>query len=340
MKRTRIVLMVMVLAWLPGCGEQSPPTPTGAPSNGESLPAWAGFFQSESQLHDFERVVKDYFDQRGAAVTVANGWVTPAQADHGERFGLTNLAKACVAAERGRWEAMVAEHFDEVLSQLASQAALQEQAKDLAWTRPRLAVRLYPDDAFDWSAPDAAFIARQDLPGTRTVLCVDLPEMAMTLEPDTAAPWGVSDDELFDQALQNIAAMPYAVEWHDFTPTTRAMTIGESFYASGMALQLEQVPGAVGAHGSLVGVPSRDLLVALPIEDVSVVTAIQKLIALIVQIEQESPGAVTARLYWRTPDGRLIDLPYEITETEMNFEPPDEFVDMLNNLSVATPDAP
>ena len=49
-------------------------------------------------------------------------------------------------------------------------------------------------------------------------------------------------------------------------------------YATTYALLLEEHPAWIGAHGALVAVPNRQALLVYPINDLTVVTAIQKLI--------------------------------------------------------------
>jgi hypothetical protein len=49
-------------------------------------------------------------------------------------------------------------------------------------------------------------------------------------------------------------------------------------------------------------------------------------------MEREGPGSITPNLYWYR-DGRFTLLPYEIANKQFNFRPPDELVDLMNQLA-------
>ena len=75
----------------------------------------------------------------------------------------------------------------------------------------------------------------------------------------------------------------------------------------------------------------RDAVIACPIEDLRIVGALGMTIQAVCTMSQQGPGSITDNVYWYRV-GEFTRLPYEIEGNELNFEPPDEFVEMLNGL--------
>ena len=106
--------------------------------------------------------------------------------------------------------------------------------------------------------------------------------------------------------------------------------MGDDFVAV-HALVLNRYPRCIGRHGALVGIPSRNVLVAGPIDDLSVVSAVRGMIPVIRAAEEEGPGSITTNLYWYL-DGSFTNLPYILDENELKFGPPEAFLELLNRL--------
>ena len=78
--------------------------------------------------------------------------------------------------------------------------------------------------------------------------------------------------------------------------------------------------------------PSRDALVCYPIEDSNVIRAMSGLIPIAQALYKQGPGPVSANLYWRDGE-RYISIPYEVTDAQVSVFPPDEFLEMLNQIA-------
>ncbi|HEX2898851.1 MAG TPA: hypothetical protein VHS96_03930, partial [Bacteroidia bacterium] len=69
-----------------------------------------------------------------------------------------------------------------------------------------------------------------------------------------------------------------------------------------------------------------------PIEDSSVIKAINMMIPMTYGMHHEGPGSISANLYWYR-QGKFMKLPYNIGNQSLNFQPPSDFVAMLDYLA-------
>ncbi len=298
-----------------------------------ALPAWAAAFHSPQQLQDFKDAVTDYFNSVCIEMAIHDGWVVPRDNQGQTQFNLSRIASRCAAEPQDQWPRLLAEHFKQARQELYQQQRYASLARDYAWARKHLAVRLFDQEAFDTRAADMRLVYRVDLPGTYTVLSLDLPATTMSVDRQTMAGWGVEHDRLFDLAMDNIAAMPHTTaQWINLSEHTRVFTLKGMPYSSAMALRLEQFPNAIGRYGAIVAVPVRDYLAVLPIEDAGVALSMHDMLVLTWGMAQEGPNTVTGRVYWYR-NGVYRELPYRVNNGGIDFSPPDDFVQLLRDLS-------
>jgi hypothetical protein len=98
---------------------------------------------------------------------------------------------------------------------------------------------------------------------------------------------------------------------------------------------LNELPGALGPHGTLVAIPHRHMMLFHRIDTADVVFAIQRLGILAVNLDEQGPGSISPNLFWYH-NGRFTNLPFEIEADTFSFRPPPEFVEMLNELPKGT----
>ncbi|MCC6682344.1 MAG: hypothetical protein IT445_15700 [Phycisphaeraceae bacterium] len=326
MMRT-MALLLLLLHGLAAVGCQR--TAEAAPP----LPAWAAAFDSPRQVQDFEDAVTAYFDSVCIAIALHDGWVVPRDGQGQTQFSLSDIARRCADESRDHWPRLLAEHFKEVRQELYQQQRYAGLARDYAWAKKHLALRLFDQEAFDKQAANMRLVYRVDLPGTYTVLSLDLPATTMSVDRQTMAGWGVGHDRLFDLAMDNVTAMPHTTaQWINLSQRTRVFTLRGMPYSSALALRLERFPNAIGRYGAIVAVPVRDYLAVLPIEDASVALSMHDMLVLAWGMAQEGPNTVTGRFYWYR-DGVFRELPYRVNDGGIDFSPPDEFVRLLYDLS-------
>ncbi len=282
----------------------------------------------------FTRLVREHLRGQGIEVEIADGYASvPGQPDRG-RYGLEGLAQACAARERREWPATIARHFD-TLRRAEAEREATGGARSFAQAAPLLAVRLWPEE-FLQQIGESAVIFRRDLPGLITVLVYDLPETIQQVRPEEPAAWGKTVDELYALGLDNLRRKPRPEIRRVVLPEGGRVTVfsGQSFFVASDALRLAQFPGCSGRHGALVGLPTRHVLLAYPIDDAAVVKAMPLIVRIILEMARQGPGTLSPRLYWYH-DGHYADLPYKPRNGRPQFAPPVEFSALVAQLASA-----
>src|SRR5437867_6085625 len=170
-------------------------------------------------------------------------------------------------------------------------------------------------------------------PGLVLALVLDLPKKVMSLKSDELKAWGLTSELAWSAAEENSKREQYEV-----IPQTRPdgtqifFLTGDNLYVTSNALWLDERIELESENGALIGVPTRHVLVVLPIRDINVVKAVSGMHAANRRIFEEGPGSISADLYWWRK--RTFTLfPIDASTQRMQARPPDEFVDMLNRLA-------
>jgi hypothetical protein len=243
---------------------------------------------------------------------------------------LQTLSQQCAQAHEKQWPALIAAHFDAIASSRENAERMLDHVEDYEQIKSLLAVRIMPR----YDLPLDAMVWREDLEGTITVLVFDLPTSLRAVRADEEKRWPVGLSRVWADALENSKRLTtLQVTDEDLGGTSTKALTSDGNYVTTYALLLHEHPDWVGPYGALVAIPHRHALMVYPIRDMNVVTAIQKLIFITVGMEKEGPGSITANVYWYR-DGAIRNLPYELKGKALNFNPPEEFVEMLNTLEV------
>ncbi len=332
-KHTCQLLLLLLTVACFGCQQESTPV---APSTQDQLPAWADFFASTDQLERFKQVVDDYFARNDIEVLIDDGWVIPITTNDDEenrRFGLSNVGQACVSSPESDWTKIVSEHFDNIYRSMDQQQAMSDRlTKSYESAKDHLCVRLWEQaDTTEW---DDLLHVNGRIPGIIGVVVIDLPESAHALSADDIAGWDVTADQVCQTALANLDRLaPVKAEKVKLkNGAVIHFLTGDSIYGGSWALRLNKHPGLHGKHGALVAIPTRDLVLTIPINDLSIVPQTETLIMLAMNLELEGPGSVTNNIYWHHK-GHFVQLPYEIKDQQLFFKPPQTYLDMLNQLT-------
>jgi hypothetical protein len=298
-------------------------------SRRDEVPEWAQFF-SGSEYEAFMTRLRKFWTDRGLVARIEEGIVRiEGESDWPGELGLTNLAQKCHTVPRERWDEMIAGHFNSLAQTQREHRDLEAQMKDFERVREMLAVRIA---TYDFER--GMVVSREDIPGTISYLCIDLPSSVISLHPNTAEEWGVPVDELFAIGLENVrrTCVPH-IGRGEFEPgVPYYLLAGESFFVATHALMLRRWQGCEGKHGALVAIPHRHAVLCHPINDMRHALAVQRMYHAAQNMEKEGPGSITANLYWYH-DGRYTLLPCELRGKDVLFTPPDEFVEMMNQLA-------
>jgi hypothetical protein len=82
----------------------------------------------------------------------------------------------------------------------------------------------------------------------------------------------------------------------------------------------------VGRAGSLIGLPTRQIFLALPLNDAECFKRLHVLAAMIQRSCENQPGQITDQIFWYR-DGKYVEIPYElnVAKRRFGFDAPDEF---------------
>lgn len=302
-------------------------------SKGEDgLPEWANFFNKE-EYDTFIGLITDYFAQYDVEFEIEDGVALLRTPHRGyDNFGLINLGQTCKQSPPDEWESNIADFFRSMERTHEFEQEFESKLTDFEFVRPFIALRIY-NAAFMDSIGHDNFIFRPLTEQIVSMLVFDLPDSIKNISPDTVEPWGKTMDELFALAYENCREnYPFNVEKETFGESDFWLNHGDHFFAPNIVLSLnDENKHLLGTHGALVGLPHRHIVLIYPIENIGVMQAINTLIPVIYGMYEEGPGSISNELYWYK-DGQLHNLPYELTEEELNFSPPEDFFDLLNSL--------
>jgi hypothetical protein len=290
----------------------------------------AGRFRSAAEARAFEIAVQNELRALGREGLVRDGGIVLSD---DTSLGLDSLAVECAAAGQSQWGRLISEHVRAVLAATELHEERQQLAQSLENVRERLVLRLYPEDYFPAGMTP---VIRRDIPGLVTALMLDWEESAAAVRTELADAWGVERDELFRVALENVRRLEKGNAPTRLVEDEEGglhMLEGRGIYASGLALALEDYPELTGAHGSIVGVPERTVLLAIPINHIGFVKGIGQLIRLVLHGSSEASYPVSRQVWWHR-DGRWMDLPYRVDAAgAIHFAPPAEFNAFVGTLA-------
>jgi hypothetical protein len=286
------------------------------------------------QEERFEELVNARLASEGETAVVDGGRVPV----RGKVCGLENLAQLCHSLPADDWPRAIGEHFDALRRAEQEEVEWHARKHDFDWVAPQLCVRLHPAeyanaDGSTFSMAELS-LAREDLPGLPTVLVADRPSTVVSVERSVSDAWGRTSDEIFARALANLAEQHPVVAAPldlDGKGGLRAWVLeSEHLFGASHVLRLDAWPDVIGAHGTLVAVPTRHALIAYPIESTAVIDAISILAHLANKTFRDGPGSITPDLFWRTRDGRFERMTVVVSSGKIELTPSEGFVALMN----------
>jgi hypothetical protein len=291
-------------------------------------PEWAAFFTG-SEYRRFLDVVEADLRRRGLDPQIGDGFVTAdTSGEQPMQWGLANLAQRCNQYDASDWAEIVATHFT-ALQQMVGRD-LDALAADFEQVRPILRVRLLPDESMGGVAVGET-VSWHPASGMIASLVYDFPDSTATVHSDHMAGWPVDLDAAFEIATANVRAEPPpAAETIDADGVQLSAMAGDSFYVASRALFLDDLLD--GTRDAVFAVPNRHVLIWYPLSDLSVVRAMSPMFQIAMNLFREGPGSISDQLYWWRK-GEFVHLPHSANGTNINFAPPDDFVELLNGLA-------
>jgi hypothetical protein len=295
-------------------------------------PSWASYFTAEEFQH-FEEALSRYFQSQDLAFTLGDGLIEVESDLFGfKQLGLVNLAQSCKQNAVRLYQDIVTDHFETLKKARQFEVTFKEEVKDFNKIKQYLGVRLYPNSHIRQIGQENV-MGKNFADDIYAMLVFDLPHSIMNVQPNQAANWGKSLEELFDIGVQNIREnYPVKPSLESFADFNIWFLNSDHFFTPNVVFNLENMPQLLGKQGALVGIPHRHSVIIYPIDSIKVVEAINKLIPAIYGMNQEGPGSVSNQVFWYKA-GRFEPIRYELSEKELRLFPSGEFVQMLETLA-------
>lgn len=302
-------------------------------SSQTGVPAWADFLDA-AEYKAFDSAVNGYFKSLGKPFKIEDGTVrTPWMANDSnmQNLGLLNVAQMCKQGKIQEYPEIIRNHFEVMRKSQDFITGFFDTMDDFDFVRPFIGTRLYHKDHVK-SIGASGVISKPVTEDIIAMLVFDMPQAISSVKPEQAKVWKKTNDELLALGLQNIREnYDFGVTDLDSKVKLRAI-LQNHFFGSNIILDLDNRPELIGTHGTLLIVPHRHTTVFHPIEDDTVVLAVNMLIPMAQGMHHEGPGSISPHLYWYRR-GEFVLLPYTIDEHRLSFQPPKEFVAMLDYLA-------
>lgn len=292
-------------------------------------PEWASFMPADDYIA-CEQLIADHLRSLNlSGWSIVDGIVVFEGRDY--RIGLMNLMQACHRAGREHWLDIIRDFFSGIVVDRE-----EDDLSDFGAIQPRLTVRVYPEDALETMKENLLY--RRHIPGTASVLCIDGQKNVRSVNRAEVGHWPMNYDELFAVATDNTFRLCQlsqdSLDMGD--GLSLHVILSDDPYAPTFTLRLERFPELIGDRGTIIAMPTASIVLVYPFNDVSILSAIPRMIAITSSQYEQGPQSLSNRLYWRQPGGGFIDLPWSMKNNELVFSPPPEFLEELNGMGGAT----
>jgi uncharacterized protein YtpQ (UPF0354 family) len=291
---------------------------------GKNIVTWEELFTQE-ELGFFYSQVRNHFSSRGITINIKKGYVISKTGT--QKMDLRNLAQSCHQQTMNQWPAIIDAHFQQLEKIMID--AQEKSSSIFTDIIDVLAVRLFPDGTLT-NVGSNNIVYRKDLYGTISTLALDLPDSIVAVTPNMIESWGKNADELFSLGYKNVVKLckPDIVEAvlaGDIK--TLMLSKPDNYLASTYILLLDDFPNCVGAFGSLVSAPLRDIVICYPIDNSQNIDRVTQVLAYTtLDIYKEGPGSVSPYLYWYYK-GRFENILYD---EKHGLKIPQELTKMFN----------
>ncbi len=243
----------------------------------------------------FQSQVQAYADLRGQSTEFVAGSVY-LNGDTTRPMNLGNVAAAAASRGRSEWFAVISNHFDTLLRSIAAEQDIARKVRVFADVRSLLMLRMYDEAATPFT--DQLYM-RHDLEGTDTFVVFDLLELVVHVTRVDTKTWGLTDEEIFMVAEQNLNARPFPKRVMDPGPFGRQLHVfqGDVYTASNVLREYDMAKYD-GAYGSLIAIPSREVLMIHPIEGIGTREVFIEMSQYVQKVFSQYPGTISPFLFW------------------------------------------
>jgi hypothetical protein len=300
-------------------------------SNSTVIPEWASFF-NKKEYSLFIGEIDKYFKNLGIQYKIGDGQIDVDENEFGFKdLGLTNIAQVCKQQNLSYYSESITEHFDSLIRAKNFDTEFKRIADSFEEVKKYIGVRLYDYQYINHIGKEN--IIGKDFAGDIfSMIVFDFPDSVQSIKPEEISSWNKTTDELFDIGIKNMQEKyPLEITKEKFGQFSIMFVQGDHFFTPNVVFDIENRKELIGTKGSLIGLPHRHAAIIYPIENLEVIKAINDLIPTIYGMNQEGPGSLSNNLFWYK-DKTFTDLRYKIDGDKMQFFPPNNFLEMLNEL--------
>lgn len=296
----------------------------------DATPDQAFPFLTVDEAQEVRRLAAQAFASAGREAVIHDDHLAAAD---GAVYGLWNVAAACKATGKRRaWPAVVAAHVDSLVNVPAG--AAERSVEDLL---AHAVLRVYGSDTVPLEPRDTLTHAREIADGLLEVVVLDTPTTVMMLLDEDVERCG--RPELWAAGLEHLVAEPLGdVEQLDLPGGGSVQLVeGESVYTASKVLVLPDVLRQVYGDraypdGILVAMPDRHHLLLHPVDDASVLPALQGTASMVAEFYGSAVGGVSPSVYWWR-DGAIERLSSVDDEGHLRIDVRESFGEVLNRLT-------
>lgn len=296
-----------------------------------NIPEWASFFDNK-EYSAFIKEIEIYFKNLNIQFEIGDGQIETNENEFGfSNPGLVNVAQVCKQEDKKYYKEIITEHFNSMIRANKFDKEFAKIADNFEEVKKYIGVRLYNNEY-------VAYVGKENTIGKNfagdiySMIVFDFPDSVLSINPEQTTPWNKTIDELLQIGIENIKAKyPLTITKEAFGEFSIWFIQGEHFFTPNIVFDIENRQELIGSKGSLIGLPHRHSAIIYPIENLEVVKAINGIIPTVYGMNQEGPGSLSNNLFWYK-DNVFTQLPYKIEEGKLQFFPPNNFLELLNEL--------
>ncbi len=226
-------------------------------------------------------------------ISYENGDITYKGKNEDSHYFLDNLVRKYVQIEKENQLTEIKDHFKKLQE---TPHAYDYLFKDFDYAKQFLKVLVKPTDI---TPKIDDFVTRIDYPDLLTVLVLDFEDRFHYIRKDEANLWGVDYSKLFEIALDNISQETVDIRKHLFDDKFDVYVLLSGDFSASFSLLIDtHMDFAIGAYGSLIGIPTKGTVFIHPIISNDFMDLTSTLYQEMEKFYNEDPSNISMDFYW------------------------------------------
>lgn len=226
-------------------------------------------------------------------ISYENGDITYKGKNEDSHYFLDNLVRKYVQIEKENQLTEIKDHFKKLQE---TPHAYDYLFKDFDYAKQFLKVLIKPTDI---TPKIDDFVTRIDYPDLLTVLVLDFEDRFHYIRKDEANLWGFDYSKLFEIALDNISQETVDIRKHLFDDKFDVYVLLSGDFSASFSLLIDtHMDFAIGAYGSLIGIPTKGTVFIHPITSNDFMDLTSTLYQEMEKFYNEDPSNISMDFYW------------------------------------------